>query len=520
MNKTGTATLACGLLLGAALTVTPAAAAQHQDGIDWGKCASADLQKAGAQCGTVKAPLDPADPGAGTVSIAVSRIKHTVPDSAYQGVMLVNPGGPGGAGLRMATQGKKVPNGVGKAYDWIGFDPRGVGESTPKLSCDPKETGFNRPDYTPDRPGIEQYWRKHKHDYAKACGRNGGKLLEHMKTTDSVSDMEAIRTALGAEQINFLGFSYGTYLGQVYSTLHPDRMRRMVLDSNVDPRNIWYQANLNQEYAFDRNLGIWFEWLAKHDDVYHLGKTKQAVHAQWYQQRDRLKRAPAGGKIGPAEWTDIFQSAGYYRVVWTELADAFSAWVNKGDAEPLISEFGPTTEPDSENNYAVYNAVQCTDIQWPRSYGKWRADAWRIHATAPFNAWSNTWYNAPCLNWPAKAGKPVQVDGSKTKSALLIGETLDAATPFEGSLEVRSRYPGARLIGEPGGTAHADSLYGNACVDDRIADYLATGKLPDRKPGRQSDVTCAPLPDPQPENAEAQKRTAEEHRSLLPALHF
>lgn len=530
MRKLTSAALACGMLLaGGALTALPAQAAppkqQQQQQIDWGKCDSKDLQKAGAQCGTVKAPLDPADPSAGTVRIAVSRVKHTVPDSQYQGPMLVNPGGPGGSGLALSQLGKSVPKGAGKAYDWIGFDPRGVGASKPSLHCNPHYVGYNRPSYVPKTPGIEHKWRTKAHNYAAACGRNGGKLLEHMKTTDTVSDMEAIRKALGAGKINYYGFSYGTYLGQVYSTKHPKRMRRMVLDSNVDPRNVWYKANLNQDVAFEKNINTWFAWLAKHDNVYHLGKTKTAVRWQWYHQRQRLDRSPAAGKIGSAEWTDIFLDAAYYRVVWTDLAKTFSAWVNKGDAQPLVEAYAPSTKADEENSYATYNAVQCTDTQWPRSYGKWRADAWRTHLKAPFETWSNNWYNAPCLNWPAKAGKPVHVDGSKVDSALLIDEKQDAATPYEGSLEVRSRFPNSRLIGEPGGMAHADSLYGNACVDDRIADYLADGKLPSRKAGRHADVHCKPLPDPEPEQAKsAKQRNAnplqpqrQQHR-LLPRL--
>ena len=75
-----------------------------------------------------------------------------------------------------------------------------------------------------------------------------------------------------------------------------------------------------------------------------------------------------------------------------------------------------------------------------------------------------------------------------------MSETLDAATPFSGSLEVRRRYPRARLIATRGGTTHANSLAGNACVDDRIAAYLADGTLPARRPGNRPDVVCAPLP--------------------------
>ena len=100
--------------------------------------------------------------------------------------------------------------------------------------------------------------------------------------------------------------------------------------------------------------------------------------------------------------------------------------------------------------------------------------------------------------WPAKASQPVKVDGKGVPSVLMIDETLDAATPFEGSLEIRSRFPGASLIAEPNGTSHAITPRGNTCVDSKIAAYLATGALPARQPGRTADVNCMPLPQPQP----------------------
>jgi TAP-like protein len=101
----------------------------------------------------------------------------------------------------------------------------------------------------------------------------------------------------------------------------------------------------------------------------------------------------------------------------------------------------------------------------------------------------------------------VKVNGRHVPGILLIDETLDAATPFPGSLEVRRRYPKSSLIAEPGGTTHANSLAGNACVDDQIAAYLADGTLPSRKPGNRPDAICAPLPQPVPD-AEAAASTA------------
>ncbi|WP_239154110.1 alpha/beta hydrolase [Amycolatopsis sp. FDAARGOS 1241] len=478
-----------------AAPAAPAPAAYTPPPVAWGPCDNAGLQAAGAQCGFVTVPLDYQNPGGAKAQLAVSRIKHKTPDSQYQGVMLTNPGGPGGSGLTLARVGGNVPNHAGDAYDWIGFDPRGVGSSKPALSCDNGYTSFDRPSYVPLTPQLEKTWLDRAKNYAADCAKKNPKaLLDNLKTTDTVRDMDSIRAALGAEQINFYGYSYGTYLGQVYGTMFPQRVRRMVLDSTVDPRNVWYQANLNQDVAFDRNINIWFGWLAKYDSTYHLGKTQAAVKATVDRELVKLSLKPAGGQIGPDELTDVIQQASYYQLTWLGVADALSALVTKGDPSQVKALF----ESDSDNGYAVYLGVQCTDVQWPTNWNQWRVDNWKTFLKAPYFTWQNAWFNAPCVFWPAKAGKPVQVDGKGVKSVLMIDETLDAATPYEGSLEVRSRFPGASLIAEPGGTSHAITPRGNACVDTKIADYLATGALPARKPGRTADVECAPLPQPQP----------------------
>ena len=472
--------------------------------ITWGPCTDPSLIAAGGECGYLAVPQDYRDPGGTKIQLAVGRIKHKVPDAQYQGVMLTNPGGPGGSGLRLAVVGARVPNHAGDAYDWIGFDPRGVGESKPAISCDPNYMDYNRPNYLPVTPRLEKTWLDRSKSYAQACAAKNSKgLLENMKTTDTVKDMDSIRAALGAEQVNFYGYSYGTYLGEVYGTLYPNRVRRMVLDSTVDPRNVWYQANLNQDVAFDRNLNIWFGWVASHDDVYHLGRTQAAVKKVFDAQVLKLSFQPAGGYVGPDEFLDVFQQASYYQLRWLTLGDALSKFVNNGDWQTLKALFEAFGGRGDDNGYAVYLAVQCTDVQWPASWNQWRTDNWKTFLRAPYFTWQNAWFNAPCLYWPAKAGKPVQVDGGKVKSVLMIDETLDAATPYEGSLEVRKRFPGASLIAEPGGTSHAITPRGNACVDTKIADYLATGALPARKPGGQADVECAPLPLPVPAAAPA-----------------
>jgi pimeloyl-ACP methyl ester carboxylesterase len=467
--------------------------------VAWGPCTAPQLHGAGAECGFVEVPLDYAAPTGEKIKLAVSRVKHSTPDAQYQGVMLVNPGGPGGSGLGLSLLGAAVPGGVGASYDWIGFDPRGVGSSVPALSCIKDYAGYNRPDYDPEAtPGTEQVWLKRAAGYAKACGANGGALLDHLTTVDSANDMESIRKALGAEQINYYGYSYGTYLGQVYGTLFPDRVRRMVLDGVVDARNVWYDANLAQDVAFERNIGIFFDWVAKHDDVYHLGNSGQDVDKLFYTEQDALRTEPAGGLIGPSEWNDLFLAAGYNVGSWEGVASAFSQWVNGHDATALKAAYDGSTPTTDDNNYAIYLAVQCTDVQWPTDWATWRADNTETAQKAPFETWGNAWYNAPCLTWPAKAKEPVQVDGSGVDSALLISETFDGATPFEGALQARRLFPNSSLVEGVGGTTHAASLSGDTCVDNHVAEYLGAGTLPPRKSADGSDAQCDPLPQPEP----------------------
>jgi pimeloyl-ACP methyl ester carboxylesterase len=500
--------LAAAVAVGAALLGAPAAQAAtvpsapdyHPPAIVWGKCDNSHLQALGGQCGFVTVPLDYAKPGGEKIKLAVSRIKHTVPDAQAQGPMLVNPGGPGGSGLALSALGQNVPNGAGNAYDWIGFDPRGVGGSVPALSCIADYGGFDRPEYDPAKAsGVVNTWLARAKRYATACAAKGGNLLSHLTTADTAKDMDSIRKALGAKQINFYGFSYGTYLGQVYATLFPQNLRRAVFDGVVDHRGVWYQDNLDQDVAFQKTIEIYFDWVAKHDSIYHLGDTGEAVEKLYYSEQDKLRAHPAGGVIGPSEWTDIFLQAGYYVFGWTRIATVFSKWVHNRDVAALKAEYTDHSASVSDDNgYAIYLAVQCTDTQWPQSFPQILADNTRVARTSPFETWGNAWYNAPCSSWKAPAKTPVQISGKGAPPILMVNETLDAATPYPGALEARRVFPGSVLVEGVGGTTHAGSLSGVACTDDTIAAYLATGALPKRLAGDRSDKKCDAVPQPVP----------------------
>jgi pimeloyl-ACP methyl ester carboxylesterase len=470
--------------------------------IHWGRCATKSLRAAKARCGFLTVPMDYANPTGPTLKLAMSRVKATAPASKRQGVLISNPGGPGGPGLGLAGfLAGALPKAVASTYDMIGFDPRGVGDSKPAVSCIADYAKGPRPAYEPTlgplplRSPNERAWLQRSEDYATACGAKYPHLLAHLGTVDEVKDIEVMRRTLGVRKINYYGFSYGTYLGEVYSTLYPKHTRRMVWDGVVDPRDIWYGAQLSQDRAFEVSIGEFWKWVAAHDDVYHLGSSAPAVEKRFYTDQAKLASKP-NGPLGSAEWNDVFVNAGYYQSTWPDVAGAFAAYA-KGDAGPMKAMYADSLEPD-DNGYAMYTAVQCVDAPWPRDYEQWRSDAFATAAQAPFITWNNTWYNTPCLYWPAPSGTPVNVDGSRTPQVLLINATKDAATPYPGSLEIRRRYPHSVLISEEGSTTHADSLDGNACMDNKIYRYLRDGHLPKRRSGTGSDVKCkrSPLPEP------------------------
>jgi pimeloyl-ACP methyl ester carboxylesterase len=470
--------------------------------IPWGQCPGSiypDLiGDHKVKCAALKVPLDYSHPKGRTISLEISLLRHTSSPANYQGVMLSNPGGPGVGGLDWGPQiASSVPHRVGNDFDWVSWDPRGVGASKPAIRCQRDYFKAPRLSYVPSTKHLLHYWLQRSKTYAERCEKRYPALLKNMTTLDSVKDMESIRRALGVSTISFYGASYGSYLGEVYSTLHPTHLKRMVLDSNVDPRRVWYQANLDQDRAFDRNIQIYFRWVAKYHRVYHLGSTQQAVSRRYYKDLARLTKHP-DGRLGPDEWVDAMESAAYYRFGWEELAQAWVAHDLKRHPGPMLQQYEANDTPGDDNEFAVYNAVQCTDAHWPTHWSRWQKDNDTYDKKYPFLTWSNAWFNAPCLYWGAKPHRPVKINGQATTSLLLVDETLDAATPFEGSLEVRKLYPHSSLIAEPGGTTHADALSGDTCVDDLIASYLKTGDRPARKSGNRADATCKPLPDPRP----------------------
>ncbi|GCB44575.1 alpha/beta hydrolase [Streptomyces sp. NL15-2K] len=468
--------------------------------LTWKKCGTTDYPT--LQCASLKVPLDYANPYGRQITLALSRVPHTA--AKYQGPLLVNPGGPGGSGLTLAGYvASSLPKAVAAQYDVIGFDPRGVGASKPALNCEPGYFNPVRPDSVPSTPAIEKANLSRAKSFAAACGKKYASVLPYINTISAAKDMDSIRGALGAQRINYFGYSYGTYLGAVYGKLYPHRVRRLVLDSVVDPTGVWYDDNLAQDYAFDDRHRALMAWIAKHDATYRLGTDPEKIEAKWYAMRAALAKKPAGGQVGASELEDTFLPGGYYNGYWPYLAEAFAAYVNDKNADPLVEAYENFAAVDAagDNSYSIYTSVQCRDASWPRDWNQWRKDNWTVYEKAPFMTWNNAWYNAPCAFWPTGPLHPVNVANGELPPVLLFQATDDAATPYQGGTTVHRLLARSSLVVEQGGGNHGISLSGNTCLDKYLAAYLTDGSVP--RGSGEADAVCQALPDPEPLNSKA-----------------
>jgi pimeloyl-ACP methyl ester carboxylesterase len=483
---------ALGLAAAAVLTTAPAASATPSP-MEFGPCPQ-DIAGPYPQmrCAELDVPLDYADPGGEQVRLLVSKLPARKPESR-RGSLLVNPGGPGGPGVAFAgALASRLPGPVRDSYDLIGFDTRNSGHSAPITCVDP-ETYWRTPLPDPDSPAAREANWQRAAQYADGCAKRAGKYLPHLTTPNNARDMDRIRAALGEQRISFLGYSYGTYLGAVYGEMFGRHLDRMILDSSVNPdtSQIWYGNNLDQNVAAQRRLEDFFGWVARHDDHFGLGTEPAQVRAAWEGVRDDLRRAPHG-PLGPAEYLDITFDALYSDSRWQPLAEAIAQLRLRGNDEQLV---GMVEQKDTaaETANAIYNAVECADAPWPRSKARWERDSAQMATEYPFVAWYNSWTVAPCRTWPVPSQQPMRITGAGLPPVLMFNSERDAATPYQGALQMHRSLPSSVLVTEKDAGKHGVwALAGNEEVNRIGTAYLTAGELP------AGDVAVPghPLPDP------------------------
>ncbi|MGW2205975.1 alpha/beta hydrolase [Streptomyces sp. NPDC001774] len=485
------------------------------EGIRFGGCPAAEKLPPSVRCGTVRVPLDYADPDGVRIPLTVSRLRASGPAADRQGALVFNPGGPGASSTYFPLVAELPAwKRIAAAYDLVGYAPRGVGASAP-VSCQDPADRPKGPTPAPTHPS-EVYKRERiarAKTYAQGCANRTGTALRHYHSLNNARDLEVLRAALGEPKLTYMGASYGTYFGALYATLFPHRVRRMVFDAPVHPApgKIWYANNLDQSRAFEARWTDFRGWVAKHDEVYGLGTTVEEVQESYEKVRAELAARPAGGRVGPGQLHGAMLQAGYHDGFWPLRATALASYL-KGDPEPLIEQAAPSEEitESTGNGAAVYTAVECNDAPWPEDFAVWDRDNTRLARTAPFETWDNVWANLPCAYWKAPRQRPLDVrtGPGMLPPVLILAAERDAATPYEGALELQRRLAGSALVTEREAGTHGIGGGANACVNGYLETYLLTGAVPETAGGTPvRRASCAPHPEPDPVSLERRTET-------------
>ncbi|WP_111765230.1 alpha/beta hydrolase [Nakamurella deserti] len=449
----------------------------------------------GLECTNLIVPLDYADPAGPTVALAVIRAAAT---GTSEGVVQINPGGPGASSLdtvaAIATQGSAAA--LQETFDLVGFDTRGVGASRPQVECrtdaqTDADRAANHRTTTPEGiaaadAALTAYVAACVANTGADAGIDGTAFLENIGTASTVRDMDVLRSALGQEQLTYLGFSYGTLLGSVYADEFPANVRAMVLDGAVDPNADSDQRTIDQNAGFQGTFEAFAAWCAQQASCPLAGDPAQAT-ADFQALVRPLLDTPLELRDGRVltfdDATTGLASALYSQQAWPTLRTALIDLAD-GDGFVLMALADQYEERDSQGHYSstqdVFNAVRCVDS--PRDPAGDTDTSFEEKAAAAAPVFDSgdpvVAFDDTCSRWPGTTTLDVDVTAAPDLATLVvISTTGDPATPYAAGQEL-AKLLNARLITVEG-DQHTAYLGGIDCVDDAVNAYLTELTLPE-----------------------------------------
>jgi pimeloyl-ACP methyl ester carboxylesterase len=435
--------------------------------VAWHDCGS-------VECASLPVPLDESTPDR-TIDLALARRRA---DEDPIGILLTNPGGPGASGLSLAANADRYfSDEILDHFDIVAWDPRGVGQSAP-VDCVDDLDFFFAVDHSPDdaREVAENVAASER--LADGCADRSGALLPYVSSRATVRDMDRIRAALGEEQLSYVGFSYGTYLGALYADQFPERVRAMVLDGAVDPALDFAAASRGQALGFERALDAFLDDCARRDCGFG-GDDPHRSYSRLMAAID-AEELPAeldgeDRRLGPGE-ADLGVATALYGGTedWPVLADALRR-AAQGDGSRLLALADQYTGRRKGGEYSnameAFYAIGCLDVPAPTD-DEVQALADELAVDAPNFGPATVWLSNPCAHWPVAPGPaPGPVRGVGAPPILVVGTTNDPATPFAWAEALAAELQSARLlVFEAEG--HTAYTRGNDCVDDAVDQYL------------------------------------------------
>ena len=432
----------------------------------------------GFKCGTLKVPLDYSNVEGRKISLALIK-KSWTGAATHVGSLLVNPGGPGESGIEFLRGDISSLSNLNRHFDLIAWDPRGVAASTPITCVDgPQEDSYLALDTVLDDPQEKSAAIQADKDFAAGCQRRSGDLLPFMDTVSTAKDMDQIRAAVGDAKLTYLGFSYGTFIGQWYAKLFPTHVRALSLDGVLDPTISANDSLLAQVVGFEQNLQA-FLTDCRSRSTCTYGRSGDPG-AKMTAAMARLDATPL--KVGNRDLTRSLAMTGilvtlYDQSTWRYLDQALTS-LDAGDGRLLLILADVYNHRNSDGSYSnlfngAYQATYCLDFPVPSDIAAYdKLGSAFARASSLFGPWSQ-YSNLQCAYWPVKPNHPegpLPIRGAPP--ILLVGGTNDPATPYAEAVAVSHQIDGSVLLTRRGNghTSYDSSPCAHAAEDAYLID--------------------------------------------------
>ena len=442
--------------------------------LQWQKCYE------NYQCADLLVPIDYTELKTGTFNISV--LKYPTTNAKKLGSLIVNPGGPGGSGVDYAYAAEYLFSpAVLKAYDIVGFDPRGVSRSEPIVCLSDKELDAN---YASDsKPDNEQEFTRtliESKKFIQQCEEKNN-YLNSFSTANAARDMDILREAVGDKQLNYMGKSYGTFLGTLYAQFFPDKVGHIVLDGAVDPTISNFQQGLTQAVAFDKAFAAFVTDCSKRSNC-PLPKEKSAAIDEMKKILSQVAKKPNQRLSESLVLLGIAAALYDSATGWPKLRRAITDVMN-GKGDKLLALADEYTGRTKEGNYTANEfdsgaIIDCLDFTDARSVKQMKEDAKVFAEQAPLFGPYLAYGGLVCQYFGTP--KATEVVPTKTSNpVVIIGTTGDPATPYEWAQGLHQILTNSVLISLTG-QGHTGQGQGNACVDGQVDDFYIENKTPMR----------------------------------------